>query len=123
VNGRREIAEVPQSRAQSQSEQSYFGAANTVATVDHQAKVKVQRRACGESDELENLKRREFLRFRDVRNKQEQNCLKKERHRQEKLGVGSGEWGEENYFPIPIPHSPLPTPSSPDQRISDIAAM
>src|SRR5215475_6880247 len=80
VNRRREIAKVPQTRAQTQSEQLYFGAANAVAAVNHQAKVKVQRRACGESDEPENLKRREFLRLRDVRNKQKQNCLKKERH-------------------------------------------
>src|SRR5215813_7760330 len=68
VNRRREIAEVPQTRAQTQGEQRYFRAANAVAAVDHQAKVKVQRRACGESDELENLKWRErLLRWQDVR--------------------------------------------------------
>src|SRR5215813_1932779 len=80
VNRPREIAEMPQTRAQTQGEQRYFGAANAVAAVDHQAKVKVQSCAGGESDELENLKRRESLRLRDVRNKQKQDCLMKERH-------------------------------------------
>src|SRR5262249_61645320 len=72
----------------------------------------MQRRACGESDEPENLKRREFLRFREGRNKQKQGCLKKERHCQEKLGVGSGEWGVGGRKLLSSPHFPFPTPHS-----------
>jgi hypothetical protein len=37
VNRRREIAEVPQTRAQTQNQQRDFSAANAVAAVDHQA--------------------------------------------------------------------------------------
>src|SRR5262249_19030264 len=61
MNRCREIAEVPQTRTQTQCEQRYLSAAKAVTPVDHQTKVEVQCRAGRESDELENVKRREWL--------------------------------------------------------------